>query len=185
MFVIFLGIIPVVAILALLSYYARHNIKLTWKKSPVPYVTNSLSSCWQHVMSACKGVGTAFSKQQIMVPSEMSKNEDGCRKNNIEIKKTALISTTNTDGISRSNTIGNDYSRGNSADGVGDNKTITQNKISFKNIKGLRLSTNLSIFKTNNSADATCDTPQTCETLCSSPDLPSVSVKDLADQFNR
>lgn len=183
MFVIFLGIIPVIAILALLSYYARHNIKLTWKKSPVPYVTNSLSSCWQPVMSACKGVGTVFSKQQITTVSVQ--NEDHCPKKNIEIKKTGLISTTNTDGINRSNTIGNDYSRGNSGSGDGDNKNVTQNIISFKNIKGLRLSTNLSIFKTNNSPDVTCDTPQTGETLCSSPELPSVSVKSLVNEFNR
>nr|CAI5835362.1 unnamed protein product [Callosobruchus analis] len=31
LFVIFLGIIPVVAIIFLLSYYARHNVKLGWK----------------------------------------------------------------------------------------------------------------------------------------------------------
>lgn len=170
MFVIFLGIIPVVAILAFLSYYARHNIKLTWKKSPVPYVTNSLSSCWQRVMSACKGVGTLFSQQKITTT-----NADHSSKNNIEIKHTGLISTTNTDGIIRSNTIGNSDT---SINGVGDNK----NRICLKNIKGLRVATNLSIFKSND-ISADCDTPQTSETLCSADELPSVSVKDLAKSF--
>ncbi|XP_030753869.1 disintegrin and metalloproteinase domain-containing protein 12 [Sitophilus oryzae] len=34
MFIIFLGVIPTLAILAFLSYYAKYNMKFSWKKSP-------------------------------------------------------------------------------------------------------------------------------------------------------
>nr|CAI5835361.1 unnamed protein product [Callosobruchus analis] len=45
LFVIFLGIIPVVAIIFLLSYYARHNVKLGWKPNmPAMYVN---ASAWK------------------------------------------------------------------------------------------------------------------------------------------
>ncbi|KAG5877205.1 hypothetical protein JTB14_017707 [Gonioctena quinquepunctata] len=36
LFIIFLGIVPLIAIIALLSYYARHNFKFGWKKSSPP-----------------------------------------------------------------------------------------------------------------------------------------------------
>ncbi|XP_074027845.1 disintegrin and metalloproteinase domain-containing protein meltrin isoform X1 [Leptinotarsa decemlineata] len=40
LFIIFLGIVPLLAIIALLSYYARHNFKFGWKKSS-PTTTKS------------------------------------------------------------------------------------------------------------------------------------------------
>lgn len=153
MFIIFLGIIPAAAIVMFLFYYTRRNIKLTSIKSPAPYVENSVYPCVQHVVAACKGVGIVFSKKRAPVPSVSQKIVN----RTIEIRPTGLISTTNTEAINRSNTIG---------------KRPDSSRMSLKNIKGLRLSTN--IFKAQNGMNASASKTET-----------SVCVKELAKQFSQ
>lgn len=153
MFIIFLGIIPAAAIVMFLFYYTRRNIKLTSIKSSAPYVENSVSPCVQHVISACKGVGTVFSKKRPPVPSVSQKISN----RTIEIMPTGLISTTNTEAINRSNTIGK--------------RPESASRMSLKNIKGLRLNTNI-FNKVQNGVEATGSKTET-----------SVCVKELAKQF--
>lgn len=127
LFIVFLGIIPAVAIVMFLFYYTRRNISLTSIKSPAPYVVNSVSSCVQHVISACKGVGTVFTKKRTPVSTVSQKVAN----RTIEIRPTGLISTTNTEAINRSNTIGK--------------RPESASRMSLRNIKDLRL--NGSLFK--------------------------------------
>lgn len=96
-------------------------------KSPAPYVENSVLPCVQHVISACKGVGTVFSKKRTPVSTVSQKVAN----RTIEIRPTGLISTTNTEAINRSNTIGK--------------RPESTSRMSLKNIKSLRL--NGSLFK--------------------------------------
>lgn len=153
MFVIFLGIIPASALLMFLFFYSRNNLKLTSKKSPAPYVENSCPPCVQHVVAACKGVGTVFSKNKRAptVPTVSQKISN----RQVEITTAGLISTTNTEAINRSNTIGK--------------RPDSSARTSLRNIKGLRLNTN--IFKGQSSADA------------QTKGETKISVKELAKQF--
>lgn len=192
LFVIFLGIIPAVGLLALFSFYLRY-IQFSWKKPPTPYVANSVSSCWQHVTCACKGVGTVFSKKPSSVPTVSQTVNDNTAnipnsKRSFEIKHSGLVSTTNADGIIRSNTIvdGNIRAKkgegGNSSD---NNKSDSGSRMSFKNIKGLKLNTNLNFFKSNNSSNKVDESsPCTTETYCSPEEKPQIYVKDLSSRFN-
>ncbi|KAF7277249.1 hypothetical protein GWI33_009006 [Rhynchophorus ferrugineus] len=94
LYIIFLGIIPAIGILAMFYFYTKHNKKFNWKKSPP---TTYVIKCFQHVFCMPKGVGSLNS-----VPTVSNVSPSG---RNIEIGKTILISTTNPDGIVRSNTI--------------------------------------------------------------------------------
>lgn len=134
-----------------LFYYTRRNLKLTSIKSPAPYVENSVVPCVQHVISACKGVGTVFSKKRTPVPTVSQKVAN----RTIEIRPTGLISTTNTEAINRSNTIGK--------------RPESTSRMSLKNIKGLRLNTNL--FK---GAEVTASKTEA-----------TVSVQELTKQFSQ
>lgn len=134
-----------------LFYYTRHNIKLTSFKSPAPYVVNSVVPCVQHVISACKGVGTVFTKQRTPVPT-VSQN---VANRTIEIRPTGLISTTNTEAINRSNTIGK--------------RPDAASRMSIKSIKGLRLNSNL--FKGTETTSSKTES--------------SISVKELSKQFSQ
>lgn len=163
MFVIFLGIIPVIAVLALLSYYAKHNLRLTWKKPAAPYVTNCVSSSWQHVISACKGVGTVFSNQHINIPTVSHKVSN--ERNNIEIKHSGLVSTTNCDGINRSNTIV-------AGDGCRSAASSATGRISFIN--------NIKAVKSKASSSAAAQP----HNLISKNGFENINVKDLSKKFN-
>lgn len=125
LFIIFLGIIPAAAIIMFLFYYTRRNIKLTSIKSPASYVENSIYPCVQHVFLACKGVGNVFTKK----PTPVSTVSHKVANRTLEIRTTGLISTTNTEAINRSNTIGK--------------RPESASRMSLKNIKGLRLNGNL------------------------------------------
>lgn len=164
LFVIFLGIIPGLVLIAFLTYYIKHNVLHIRSKSSAPtYVKTCLSNSFQHVVSACRG-GSLFSNP---IPTVSQNIPNNVNIRNLEIKPTGLISTTNTDVIIRSNTITN---------------TNTESggfrRLSLRNIKGLKLNTNL---RWNRSSH--CETPATTETICDSPNL-VVSVKDLAKKFN-
>lgn len=75
MFIIFLGVVPMVALTAILLYYARYNLKLSWPKTPTTAT---------YVARAPQGGGF---------------------REGVAICRPALISTTNVEGIVRSNTI--------------------------------------------------------------------------------
>ncbi|XP_019758376.2 disintegrin and metalloproteinase domain-containing protein 9 [Dendroctonus ponderosae] len=53
MFIIFLGVVPMVALTAILLYYARYNLKLSWPKAPTTATSKSPS----------KGRGVAFGSE--------------------------------------------------------------------------------------------------------------------------
>ncbi|RZC33717.1 disintegrin and metalloproteinase domain-containing protein 12, partial [Asbolus verrucosus] len=173
LFVIFLGIIPAMVLLAFLTYYVRHNILniRPSKPSPPTYVKNCLLSSFQHVLSACKG-GSFFSNR-----SNTSKSVPNQPNNirNVEIKPAGLISTTNTDVIIRSNTITKNT---NVETGTGGTR-----RLSLKNIKALKLNTRLSIHKNKESSPS--QTPATAETICSLDDKPTLvlSVRELTKKF--
>ncbi|PNF29072.1 hypothetical protein B7P43_G12631 [Cryptotermes secundus] len=119
LYVIFLGIVPFVAIIALIMYYTRRNVKYWWKKSnshsaptiqPPSYVTSrfrsSVSGCLgrfsvQKLSKLNFGVGNIFSLQTTQLPHHgmlHSSNVNASKEAveiNLEITKTGLISTTN------------------------------------------------------------------------------------------
>ena len=178
LFVIFLGIIPALVLLAFLTYYVKHNVlHFRSPKSPAPtYVKECLFSSFQHVFSACRGGSSLSNNSSIRTVSESVNNRSNNLRN-MEIKQTGLISTTNNDVITRSNTITKNTNR--ESGGV--------RRLSLKNIKGLKLNTSL---RTKNkecgSSRVDCETPATTETVCfdKSPVM-VVSVKDLAKKFNK
>lgn len=169
------------AILALLSYYARHNLPFTWKQSPP---TMYVISCLQHAVTACKGVGSSLKT----APQDRNNSNSSRRRlDNIEIKQTGLISTTNYDTIIRSNTINKKPNCDISAEANATSfearpnilpKPNSEKHISIKNIKHLKLKTNFRFSK--NTEDI--ESPQTSETYCG--DTPLVSVRDLAKKIN-
>lgn len=166
LFIIFLGIVPFIAIIVLLSYYARQNFRFGWKKSSATtYVTN----CFQHAVSACRGVGTRFKKS---TASSAPHNKQHTTMSNIEIKQTGLISTTNTDCILRSKTI----TRKSDIDAGENNDSNSKAwRLSLKKFKRLSLKTDI---KTD------VESPATAQTLCDDDETPQVSVKNLTRQFD-
>lgn len=235
MFIIFLGIIPLLSIIAFITYYTRNNLKFSCQKSPLTYV---LASMCQGISCACKGVG-----KQKTVPtlSERVSKKPSSSIRNLEIKPTGLISTTNREAINNSSNIINNSIDTNDINIIepkrrlsfknirglkfntnfrlsknkiesleSDTVLISTNKISppqnnlnkennssevnliepkrrmsFKNIKGLKLNTNFKLSKSKTeSPDVKCATPGTTETICSANEFPTISVKNLAKQFN-
>lgn len=136
MFIIFLGIIPALAIFGLILYYTRHNLKITWPQTTRKYVLNFLV----HVFCACKGVGKK-SKQPIPTISQQVSTKNGGSERNpkLEIKQTGLISTTNTDVINRNSRFFNVNESGSFKEplksGLAENKSY---RLSLKNVKNLK-----------------------------------------------
>lgn len=140
------------AIIAVLLYYARYNIKLSWKKSPsATYVTK----CFQHAPpSLPKRVSSFFNRRPTNTrPQNLEK---GVRK--VEICNTGLVSTTNQDAIIRSNTITHDTrnKRNNPNNRIYDqppfdNNTVANGggplksprRLSIKNIKNFAFNSNV------------------------------------------
>lgn len=79
-------------------YYAKYNLKLNWKSAPS---TTYVTKCFQHASTISFGGGSAFSRQQTM------RSTTSPRK--VEICDATLVSTTNIDGIVRSNTITDEH----------------------------------------------------------------------------
>lgn len=167
LFIIFLGIVPLIAIIVLLSYYARQNFRFGWKKSQAStYVTN----CLQHAVSACNGVGSLFQKSPTTT-STNSHTKQPLHRNDVEIKQTGLISTTNTDCILRSKTI----TKKDDVIECKNSKPKAEWRVSLKNFKRL----SLKIDKTD------LDAPKTAKTVvCEDDTPPPVSVKNLARQLD-
>jgi len=121
LYVIFLGIVPCVALVAIFMYYTRRNIKYWWKKSsghsgqnvhPPSYVTSRLCSsvcgCWgRSPVSKLRnfnfGVGNICTLQTTHLPRHGMPRSNECNVSTVlpqvklEITKTDLISTTNSD----------------------------------------------------------------------------------------
>jgi hypothetical protein len=169
LFVIFLGIIPGMVLLALLSYYMKHNLLYfrSAKPSAPTYVKDCLFSSFQHVLSACRG-GSLFSSRSASGGSNTPNNI-----RNLEIKQTGLVSTTNADVIIRSNTITKSTNRESGG-----------RRLSLKNIKGLKLNTSLRAKKDCGSSQNS-ETPATTETVCFESPMVVVSVRDLARRFDQ
>jgi hypothetical protein len=167
--VIFLGIIPGMVLLALLSYYMKHNLLYfrSAKPSAPTYVKDCLFSSFQHVLSACRG-GSLFSSRSASGGSNTPNNI-----RNLEIKQTGLVSTTNADVIIRSNTITKSTNRESGG-----------RRLSLKNIKGLKLNTSLRAKKDCGSSQNS-ETPATTETVCFESPMVVVSVRDLARRFDQ
>lgn len=80
-------------------YYAKYNLKLNWKSAPS---TTYVTKCFQHASTISFGGGSsAFSRQQTMHSSTSPRK--------VEICDATLVSTTNIDGIVRSNTITDEH----------------------------------------------------------------------------
>lgn len=184
LFIIFLGVVPLIAIIVLLTYYARQNFRFGWKKSSSStYVTN----CLQHAVFACHGVGSFFKKSSTATTTANgscdSHNKQPLHRNDIEIKQTGLISTTNTDCILRSKTITkkDDIAESNCKDqSINSNpKSVPKSewRVSLKTFK--RLNLKIDHIKTE------IDNPKTAEIVLSDDDTPPhVSVKNLTKQLD-
>lgn len=181
MFIIFLGIIPFMAIVALLYYYMKHNLRFGRSKSSTPtYVTQYL----RNLVGACKGVGRKPSINIPTISDRVTESQPQIRK--LEITPTVLVSTTNSVGITRSNTIGkndkNDepiYS--NLSNAKPESSFVSGvRRMSFKNFRNLKLNTGLGF---RNRSDSSCSSPQTAETVVATPDTQNLSVKDMAKKF--
>lgn len=159
-----------IAIITLLTYYARHNFRFGWKKSPAAtYVINFL----QHAVSACKGVGSSLNMFSTAQSDPHTKQH--LNLSDIEIKQTGLISTTNTDCILRSKTITKKDDIINDPINMKP-KTLPKAewRLSLKNFRRLSL-------KIDNKVDL--DSPKTAETVCGD-ETPQVSVKQLTQQLD-
>jgi hypothetical protein len=141
LYVIFLGIVPFVALVALFMYYTRRNVKYWWKKSsnhpaptvqPPSYVASrfrsSVSGCWGRfsVPKLSKlnfGVGnicTRLPHHGTLRSSNVNASKEAVQIK-LEITKTGLVSTTNSDVMNtlcqenntQKTSISTGFSRGN------------------------------------------------------------------------
>lgn len=180
-----MGVLPVLAIIGYLTFYARHNLKFSWQKSP------SIASYVLYLFLACtKGDGSRNNNIATIsenVPYNSNNNNDRSKlRRNIDITPTGLISTTNHEGINKSTSIN---VRNNDVGVVVENKR----SLSFKALRSsLKLNTNLKFTKqTNNNKDKNsslleCRTPDTAETIVSTPEIVSyMNVRKLASQFDK
>ena len=138
LYVIFLGIVPCVALVAIFMYYTRRNIKYWWKKSsghpgqnvhPPSYVTcclcSSVCGCLgRSPVSKLRnfnfGVGNICTLQTTHLPRHGMPRSNECNVSTVppqvklEITKTDLISTTNSDVMNTLKSIKNTQNTDNS-----------------------------------------------------------------------
>lgn len=167
LFIIFLGIIPALAIVGFLFYYTKHNIRLSWKQSSLVYVIFQSCSCFRNALTACKGVGD---KQAI--PTVSKRVSKSLR--NLEVKQTGLVFTTNRQIINNSSTLV-DLNENSDIS----NRNARKSRFSWRNLKGLKLNINAVSLETSKNP---MDTPGTSETICSHYDTPT-SVKYSVNEF--
>lgn len=211
LFIIFLGIIPGIALIVFILYYAKYNLKLNWKSAPS---TTYVTKCFQHARTISLGGGSAFSRPQNMHSTTSSTTSP--RK--VEICDATLVSTTNIDGIVRSNTITDEhrncrtkrlsiknlFSKNDLASSVEklyddsqkfytkkpppvpDIALKTPRRMSFKNLKKIAFSSNSghSNSKENicSEIDINASTPTASTSDCEG--VQSLSVKELAKKLN-
>nr|CAD7443280.1 unnamed protein product [Timema bartmani] len=125
LYIIFLGIVPLVALIALFMYYTRHNVKHWWKKgghpaAPSPAVANSSRNLPSYVHSrffsrsrthdGSGGGGLLYRMRMVWFnafPSFSGSSQSSPNKtiksvptvSKLEISKQGLVSTTNADVI--------------------------------------------------------------------------------------
>lgn len=170
MYIVFLGIIPLIALVGFLMYYMKHNVNFKWQKTgPSAYVFRCLN-CIEHVINvACRGGG----KKEPTVPtlSHRIDKRYTSRNINLDIQQTGLVSTTNENLLNV-----------NSQHNLLDIIPPPKRRMSLKSIKGLKVDIRLK-HKINKHVES----PKTSETVCSySPDdFPTVSVKTLCRQYDK
>lgn len=171
LYIIFLGIIPLFAIVIFLLFYTKHNLKFSWQKSPV---TSYVYLFFAFIRSACKGDG--LQKNIPTVSQQVASNTPkNVRNLNVDIEPAGLIWTTNREGINKSTNINNEI-----------NFIDNKRRLSFKALRSsLKLNTSLRHAKTSADKEQLhCKTPDTAETTVSTPDdVPVTSVKNIAKQF--
>ncbi|CAG9821991.1 unnamed protein product, partial [Phaedon cochleariae] len=194
LFVIFLGIVPLITIILLLSYYARRNFKFGWKKpSATTYVTNY----FQHVMSACKGFGPSNKHSPVpTISTKVSQNdESSVKRAKLEIETIGLISTSNTEYILRSNTITKplECTREHETNNRVENVELpkAERRLSLKNIKNLKLNIGFEKFSRDTPSGSVTgekllqDTPQLSEKRHGEKPERRMSFKNLKNfKFN-
>lgn len=130
LYVIFLGIVPFVAVIALFMYYTRRNIKYWWKKSSghsaasaqtPSYVVSCFCSSISGCLRSCSvpklsklniGGGNTSAPQATKLPRGMSHASPAAVRVKLEITKTGLISTTNSDVMNTLQSEKNDQNPG-------------------------------------------------------------------------
>lgn len=162
MYIVFLGIIPILAIVAFLMYYTKYNVNFKWqKRSGSTYVLD----CFRHVTNAC-----CNKSRKPTIPT-LSQNVAAKHRNihniNLDIQQTGLVSTTNESLVASSSNL---------LDVV---PNVSKRRISLKNIKGLKVDIRLK----RDNQHAPTPSPKTCETLCPGDEVPALSVKSLAQRF--
>lgn len=170
MYIVFLGIIPLIAIVAVLMYYMKHNTLFKWQKPGPTYVFACIEDCGR----ACCSVLSACYRKQRKAPSipTLSHQVAARTEKNIflDIQQTGLISTTNECLLN-----GNSYSN------LFESSSAPKRK-SLKNIKGLRVDIK-PVRHFGGGYKQGVVTPKTTETMCLHDDTPKVSVKKLASNF--
>lgn len=153
------------AIIILLSYYAKQNFRFGWKKSST---TTYVAKCYQHAVSACKGVG-CFVKNSTNASEHLTKQHITVK--DIEIKPAGLVYTTNTDSILRSKTI---TSKNDIVSESTSSKPKSEWRVSLKNFK------RSSVKIDSNKGD--CESSKTSGIVCDD-EIPQVSVKMMTRNF--
>lgn len=198
MYIIFLGVFPILAIIAFLLFYARHNVKFSWTKTPSMYVAKMN---WCSNLFACKKrVGGGETK----VPQRRGAPEPR-RLSKLDIIVSKLTFTTNSNINCDGETAAEVPKRRMSFKNIKNLKlnvkvaeanreeTTVQSsealieapkrRLSFKNIKNFKFNGNGSNVKVN-PVQSRSETPKTSETICQDDPFPVVSVKSLAKQLD-
>lgn len=95
MYIVFLGIIPIIAIVSFLMYYTKYNVDFKWQKTGIPtYVLNCFSSVKHAVSNACCNI------KKTVVPTISQRVSNRPRKRierniHLEIEQKCLTFTTN------------------------------------------------------------------------------------------
>lgn len=174
----FLGIVPVLALVGFLMYYTKHNLKLKWNKPPIiAYVLNNIGSFFQHVMSACKGVGNSVycSKSRVKSVDQHVSSTSNNSLHNSEIRQTGLISTTNKDIL-----YGNSVLLNVSRTKINEDALINLGNFSGSICKPKLSPKCININKLNNTNENQCTTHRNQL----SGKLECLGVKDLVQQYN-
>lgn len=186
LYVIFLGIIPLVAIIALFIW-SRNNGRYKWKKgSASAYVynlncfSNRSGSVFGRLSIPRGGRPQARSDKRETEGSKVFtiSNNLAANKQPIEITKTVLVSTTNPNVINCSNNIieqrksmlfnNQRLDINDTQTGLTPSSASNLQKLNNKNFKGLKLTTELKFKHLNESPCSSTDaTPNTTETLVS------------------
>lgn len=171
MYIVFLGIIPIMAIVAFLMYYTKYNVNFKWQTGSSTYVLNCFLCVKHVVVDACckrtKRVVPTISQWVSKRYSEDRPDAGTDRNIHLEIQQTGLIFTTN------------DMLNSQSSSNLLDIHPAQKRRMSFKNIKS---KVNNMSFKKKDSNQTEQD-KKTVETLCPEDESPALSVAKLKEQL--